>query len=43
MLLCVFLLFGIYSAQGYFTLRGNCPENVTLQEDFRLALVIFKI
>ncbi|XP_026333324.1 insecticyanin-A-like [Hyposmocoma kahamanoa] len=38
MLHFVFLLFGICSVQGYFTLPGNCPENVTLQEDFRLAL-----
>lgn len=40
MLQFVLLLFGIYSVHGYFTLPGNCPESVTLKENFRLASVI---
>ncbi|KAJ2953458.1 hypothetical protein O0L34_g1052 [Tuta absoluta] len=31
------LLLGVYQVYGYFTLKGKCPENVKLQEDFRLA------
>ncbi|XP_013192226.2 insecticyanin-A [Amyelois transitella] len=27
----------LYSVSAYFTLLGKCPENVSLQEDFRLA------
>ncbi|KAF9407329.1 hypothetical protein HW555_012609 [Spodoptera exigua] len=34
-ILSIFL--SVYSAYGYFTLPGKCPENVQLQEEFRLA------
>lgn len=36
MLTIVILSLFLYSVSGYFTLPGKCPENVTLQKDFKL-------
>ncbi|XP_049878229.1 insecticyanin-A-like [Pectinophora gossypiella] len=32
-----YVIISVSSVFGYFTLPGKCPENVKLQEDFRLA------
>ncbi|XP_045453208.1 insecticyanin-A-like [Melitaea cinxia] len=37
MLRLIFLFYFLCPVLGYFTLPGRCPDNVALQEDFRLA------